>query len=218
MARSRAGPRRRVADLKGILTPAERDDLASLILRILDRMGHQITDAFDSRPVTPVETDNPNHGWIALQLQNRENISLSNKPLAYLAEANKPNNSTSNVATPSKTTKDKTDGRPSNGSIRSSPKAHQIIEKEEHEAMTPQLQELKKELSVVYKKWQTFVTNRIRDVKVTELPQSAQRGDKTAAGAGRGGRWSNRVGRGDRRGGRGRGGFPNQPGMKCIIE
>jgi hypothetical protein len=203
MARSRAGPPRRVVDLKGILSTGQRDDLATLVLRILDKIGHQITDAFDSHPVTPVETKNPNHGWIALQLQGRENDGFPNRPLSPLGVANKPNNGNASAAPPSSGRK----GRPLS-------KAHQIIEKEEQEAMTPQLQELKKELSVVYKKWQMFVTNRIRDVKVTEEAQPGRRGeDGASAVAGRGGRWGNRGGRGDGRGGgRGRGGLSTPPG------
>jgi hypothetical protein len=210
-----------VADLRGVLSLAERDDLANLVLRILDRMGRQFTDAFDSRPVTPVETDNPNHGWIALPLQNRGNVKavvgFPNSPSSSLGEASNPNSSNANVSTSSNTAHDKTASRPGPSNGHSYSRAHQIIEKEENEAMTPQLKELKKELSVVYKKWQTFVANRIRDVKVTDQAQPGQRGVNTAAGgAGRGGRWSNaRGGRGARRGGgRGRGGFPIQPGKK----
>ncbi|PTB79254.1 DUF726-domain-containing protein [Trichoderma longibrachiatum ATCC 18648] len=57
-------------------------------------------------------------------------------------------------------------------------KTREIIEKEEQEAMTPQLRELKKEAMVFFRKWQSTVLQRIRDIAVNEqqAPQGSTRG------------------------------------------
>lgn len=70
--------------------------------------------------------------------------------------------------------------------------------------MTPQLSELKKEALAAFKKWQTLVLQRLRDITVND-PQSTQ---TVARGRGRGGRGGGGFrGRGGRGGGIGRGGL-----------
>ncbi|KAM0486124.1 hypothetical protein ACHAPX_000826 [Trichoderma viride] len=56
------------------------------------------------------------------------------------------------------------------GSSKPFDKTHDIIEKEEKEAMTPQLRELKKEALIFFRKWQTIVLQRVRDIAVSDQP------------------------------------------------
>lgn len=80
-------------------------------------------------------------------------------------------------------------------------KTREIIEKEEKEAMTPQLRELKKEALTFFRKWQTIVLQRLRDIAVNDQPGA----QASSRGRGRGLRGPPRG-----RGGGGRGGGPSR--------
>ncbi|CCF38364.1 hypothetical protein CH063_09466, partial [Colletotrichum higginsianum] len=177
--------RRTQTDLTGVLTIDEKDELISLVSNILDSMQDQISNIFHSPPITPATTEDPQHSWLSLSL-------LKNKASAI---------------SQSQSTANKENTRPSSSSAQQDAgktykKAHDIVEKEEKEAMTPQLQELKKECLVVFQKWQGNVLTRAKDISVKD-PEASSAGP--AGRGGRGGRGT-RGGRGDRgtpQGGRG---------------
>lgn len=171
---------RRAVDLTGCISAAERNDLATLINAITERMHNDISTIFDSPPVSPVMAEDGHH-WLKLPLLHRR--AKENTP---------PNSNTYQNA-----------GRSSDSYNR----AHKSIEKEEKEAMTPHLRELKKEALTFFRKWQASVLQRIRDISVTvQDPMPAQgalrgrgRGASTVRSSVRGGR-SARGGRASRGG------------------
>ncbi|KAK1251060.1 hypothetical protein MKX07_005615 [Trichoderma sp. CBMAI-0711] len=175
MARGRGGSshgQRRPVDLTGIISIAEKNDLLTLINAITERMARDISNVFDSPPVVPIQGDHGHHHWLMIPLlHHRQNRSTSQSH--SLIGLKHPNLS------------------------KSFEKTREIIEKEEQEAMTPQLRELKKEALVFFRKWQSTVLQRIRDIAVNEqqTPQGSTRG------RGRGMRGAPRG-----RGGGGRGG------------
>ncbi|KAF9877786.1 hypothetical protein CkaCkLH20_04921 [Colletotrichum karsti] len=176
------GQRRRTqTDLTGVFTLEEKNEIIKLVSDILDNMQAQISNIFHSPPITPASTENPQHSWLSLSLLKGK----SNKPATSQPQGNSPPSPSADQQNASKTYA----------------KAHEIVEKEEKEAMTPQLQELKKECLVVFNKWQGNVLLRVKDISVQE--PDAQ--EAPAARGGRGGRGS-RGARGDRgapQGGRG---------------
>ncbi|KAK1972140.1 DUF726-domain-containing protein [Colletotrichum sublineola] len=200
MGGSRRPQRRRTqTDLTGVLTLDEKNELISLVSNILDSMQDQISNIFHSPPITPATVEDPNNSWLSLSLFKN----------------------TSNAITQPQSAANKENVRPSSASTQQNAaktynRAHEIVEKEEKEAMTPQLQELKKECLVVFKKWQGNVLTRAKDISVRVPEASTSPTDR----GGRGGRGT-RGGRGDRgtpQGGRaaprGRGGRGGPLGVK----
>ncbi|OHW99888.1 DUF726 domain-containing protein [Colletotrichum incanum] len=186
--------RRTQTDLTGVLTIDEKNELISLVSNILDSMQDQISNIFHSPPITPATTQDPNNSWLSLSLFKN----------------------TANAITQSQNTADKENARPSSASAQQDAgktynRAHEIVEKEEKEAMTPQLQELKKECLVVFRKWQGNVLTRAKDISVRDPEASAApagRGSRGSRGPrdGRGDRGTPKGGRGTPRGRGGRGG------------
>lgn len=186
------GQRRRTqTDLTGVFSVEEKNEVIKLVSDILDSMKDQISNIFHSPPITPASTENPQHSWLSLSLLKGK----SNKPATPQPQGNNPTSpSSADQQNASKTYA----------------KAHGIVEKEEKEAMTPQLQELKKECLVVFNKWQGNVLLRVKDISVKD-PDAPEppatrggRGGRGSRGA-RGDRGAPQGGRGTRRG-RGRGG------------
>ena len=178
MGRGRGGASqqasRRAVDLTGVLAFAEKNDLLTLITAITEKMLKDICNIFDSPPISPIESEHGHHHWLSLpHFHHKENMV----PSCFSA---------------SKSTDDKTYA-----------KTHQIIEKEEKEAMTPQLQELKKEALVFFRKWQNLVLQRVKDISIAEPSSSPA----NARGRGRGNNRGGPRGRGGRGGRTGRGGL-----------
>lgn len=172
-------PPRRPIDLTGALSAAERNDLTTLVNAITEKLHKDISSIFDSPPVTPVDSGHGHHHWLSLPLLHRKE---NKPPSSHMVQAN------------------------SDGS-KSFKKTHQIIEKEEQEAMTPQLRELKKEALIFFRKWQALVLQRMRDISIND-PQVAQGGPRGRGRGFRGGRGEFRGRGGGGRGGRiGRGGL-----------
>ncbi|KXH55109.1 hypothetical protein CNYM01_03003 [Colletotrichum nymphaeae SA-01] len=183
------GQRRRTqTDLTGVLTLDEKNELINLVSNILDSMQDQISNIFHSPPITPATTEDPQHSWLSLSLLKNK---VTSKPATPQSESSANKEDTGSASTSNQ----------QKGGLTYN-KAHEIVEKEEKEAMTPQLQELKKECLVVFRKWQGNVLTRAKDISVKDSEASA-------APAGRGGRGAvrgARGGRGDRgapQGGRG---------------
>lgn len=169
---------RRPVDLTGILSLAEKNDFVTLVNAITENMHRDVSNMFDSPPVRPIRGQTEQHHWLSL-------------PLLHRRESNKENESTLNTFRgngqgPSSTTYEKT---------------HQIIEREENEAMTPQLRELKKEALAYFKKWQGNVLQRLREINVNDSV-SCVSGSRARGRGARGGYRAGRSGRGGR-GGRG---------------
>lgn len=178
MARGRGGgnhSQRRAVDLTGIISIAERNDLETLVKAITERMARDISNIFDSPPVAPIQGDHGHHKWLLLPLlHHKQNRSASHShSLMGLIHAN---------------------------SLNTYDKAREIIEKEEKQAMTPQLRELKKEALGFFDKWQSIVLLRVKNVAVND--QQCFQG--SSRGRGRGLRGAPR-GRGGGIGGRGGG-------------
>jgi hypothetical protein len=161
------------------LTVDEKNDMSMLVNNITDKMMKQIAKIFDSPPVSPATDDEPPHSWIPSFLQ-KENKAPTPKPVPQVPSA-------------------------SQGSPKPYSRAHEIIEKEENEAMTPQLSELKKEALAFFAKWRTGLMTRIRELKVSEQAPSPAPAGRGARGGIRGGRGMPR-GRGVPLPARGRGG------------
>ncbi|KAG6000956.1 hypothetical protein E4U43_001452 [Claviceps pusilla] len=165
---------RRPVDLTGIISPAEKNDFITLVNAITENMHRDMSNMFDSPPVRPIRGEIEQHHWLSLPLLRRRG---SNKENVLALDAFR-NNSHGLSTTTYK-------------------KAHQIIEKEENEAMTPQLRELKKEALAYLRKWQSSVLQRLREINVNDsIPHVS--GSRTR---GRGGaRGGYRAGRGGREG------------------
>ena len=169
MGRGRGGAAqqasRRSIDMTGVLAVAEKNDLITLVTAITEKMLKDICNIFDSPPISPVDSDYGHHHWLLLpRFHHNENIVPS-----CFSGAKAPEDKTYN-------------------------KAHHIIEKEEKEAMTPQLRELKKEALVFFRKWQNLVLQRLKDMSISETPppqantRGRGRGNARGAPRGRGGR------------------------------
>ncbi|KAL6826836.1 hypothetical protein J3E69DRAFT_355100 [Trichoderma sp. SZMC 28015] len=160
MARGRGGgnhSQRRAVDLTGIISIAERNDLETLVKAITERMARDISNIFDSPPVAPIQGDHGHHKWLLLPLlHHKQNRSASHShSLMGLIHANSSN------------TYDE---------------AREIIEKEEKQAMTPQLRELKKEALGFFDKWQSIVLLRVKNVAVND--QQCFQGNSRGRGRG----------------------------------
>ncbi|XP_044724537.1 uncharacterized protein HRG_02433 [Hirsutella rhossiliensis] len=162
---------RRPVDLTGVISIAERNDLTTLVSAITDKMHNDVSAIFDSPPVATLHAGREHHThWLSFAIFG---CHAGDKDMKA-------------SAAPSSQHEVAGDGS------KSFAKAHEIVEKEEAEAMTPQLRELKKEALVFFRKWQNTVIQRTREIHIHETP--------AALGNPRG-----RGGRGPRGGFRGRG-------------
>lgn len=169
---------RRLIDLGETISLAEKKDLLTLVSAITDRQHNDISTIFDSPPVSPVDNNHGHHHWLALPLLCKKESKLNIKTSVHVHKTGPENTNTY-------------------------AKTHDIIEKEEKQAMTPQLRELKKEALAAFKKWQTLVLQRLRDITVSDTqPMQAPmrgrgRGVRGAGGfRGRGSRGGGGIGRG----------------------
>ncbi|KAG5971401.1 hypothetical protein E4U56_006810 [Claviceps arundinis] len=162
-------------DLTGIISSAEKNDLITLVNAITETMHRDMSNMFDSPPVRTICEETEQDHWLSLPLRRRRGSNKEN--LSVLGKFRESLN-----GSPSATYE----------------KAHRTIEKEENEAMTPQLRELKKEALLYFRKWQGSVLQRLREIIVNESVPYAS-GSRTRR---RGVRGGNRGGRSDR-GGRG---------------
>lgn len=158
---------------------AEKNDLIVLTNAVTERLHKDLCVVFDSPPVTPINHDQQgHHHWLAKSLTLHSH-SKHNQKHTELPSSNIQPNTQGDGSQSFKT-------------------AHSIIEKEEQEAMTPQLRELKKEAVASFKKWQNLVLLRIRDLVVQE-PDVSSRPNQRGRG-GRGGERGGLRGRGGRGG------------------
>ncbi|KAG5983930.1 hypothetical protein E4U55_006713 [Claviceps digitariae] len=169
---------RRPVDLTGIISPAEKNDFVTLVNAITENMHRDISNMFDSPPVRPIRGETEQHHWLSLPLLGRRG---SNKENVSALE----------------TFRDKSHGL----STTTYKKTHQIIEKEENEAMTPQLRELKKEALAYFRKWQGNVLQRLREINVNDSIPYISGSRARGRGVVRGGYRAGRGGRGGRGGG-----------------
>lgn len=168
---------RRPVDLTGIISPAEKNDFITLVNAITENMHRDLSNMFDSPPVRPIRGEIEQHHWLSLPLLRRRG---SNKENVLALDAFR-NNSHGLSTTTYK-------------------KAHQIIEKEENEAMTPQLRELKKEALAYLRKWQSSVLQRLREINVNDSIPHVSGSRTRGRGGARGGYRAGRGGRGGRGG------------------
>lgn len=172
----------RPVDLTGIISVAERNDLATLINSITERMHRDMVDIFDSPPVTPIQDDH--HGqnpyyWLLLPRHHEKENAVPKAPSTITVQVD---------------------------DVRTNNKVHHVIEKEQKEqkdqedSVTSQLGELKKETSAFFRKWQANVLQRIKDVHVSESSNARnnQRGrGRGSRGPSRGrGGYAGRISRG----------------------
>ncbi|KAJ6441985.1 Protein SOK1 [Purpureocillium lavendulum] len=124
---------RRPVDLTGVISVAERNDLVTLVSAITEKMHSDINNIFDSPHVRAVDSNDENHSnWSFLAIIHRRRSNKENKPGAVAHSVQDPSG---------------------DGSLTYN-KAHEIVEKEERQAMTPQLSELRKEALMFFRKWQ----------------------------------------------------------------
>lgn len=179
---------RRLVDLTGVISVSERNDLSTLVSAITDKMQNDVSAIFDSPPVTPLHGGRENHShWLSFAIFGCHADMKSS-------------------AAPSSQSKLAGDGS------RTYAKAHEIVLKEEAEAMTPQLRELKKEALVFFRKWQNAIVHRTREIYIHEAP-SAQGNPRGRGGRGPRGGYRGRGARGGA-GGNGRGSSTLAIGMK----
>ncbi|KAH6610190.1 hypothetical protein Trco_000210 [Trichoderma cornu-damae] len=146
MARGRGGGnhgQRRPVDLTGILSTAEKNDLATLVNAITEKMAGDISSTFDSTPAALTQGDHVHQHWLLLHSLQQKQTKIASHSLTGMRQVN---------------------------SEKPYDKTLEVIEKEEKESMTPQLRELKKEALIFFRKWQTTVLQRVRDIAVNDLP------------------------------------------------
>ncbi|PFH56677.1 hypothetical protein XA68_16168 [Ophiocordyceps unilateralis] len=178
----------RRTDLTGLISVAERNDLTTLISAIMDKMHNEISCIFDSPPLTPVLVQQEHHHWLSWAILNCATVD---------SDAESP--------------------QISGDGSKAFAKAHKIVVKEETEAMTPQLRELKKEALLFFTKWQTAVLHRTREINIHDTSAGNHRGGRGTRGGfrGRGARGGGGgYGRGG--GGNGRGGLTLATGPPRI--
>lgn len=152
-------PPRRQIDLTGTLSIAEKNDLMTLVNAITEKMCNEISTIFDSPPVSPVVGEHDHHNWLSLPLLHRRNRKENTIPNSQTLQKGESSDSYK--------------------------MAHNVIEKEEKEAMTPQLRELKKEALAYFRKWQASLLQRLKDIGVNDI-QAAQAPQGSFRGRGRG--------------------------------
>ena len=192
MGRARnSGPSRRGVDLTGIITFAEKEDLIILVSRITEKMIRQISDVFDAPPPMPSDSGSSNTSttWVTISVPI-ENLNLGDKSENPHEDDETTESAAAGV--------DVHDIDPALSPTLDMPSTTS-------DAPTPQLGELKKELFVIFKKWQSIVLQRVRDIRVAAeaLPQDCHDSQSFFVGRGRG----YPRGRGAVRGNRGRGGM-----------
>ncbi|RCI16514.1 hypothetical protein L249_2414 [Ophiocordyceps polyrhachis-furcata BCC 54312] len=148
---------RRHTDLTGLISLAERNDLTTLVSAITDKMHNDISCIFDSPPVTPVLDHHDHHHWLSLALFKCAIVESDAKSSPQI----------------------------SGDGSKAFAKAHKIVVKEEAEAMTPQLRELKKEALLFFRKWQTALLQRTREIHITD-PTAPQGNPRPRGARGRG--------------------------------
>lgn len=171
------GASRRPVDLTGAISAAERNDLSTLVNAITDRMNNGISNIFDSPPVSPVQDEFHQHHWLSLSLKDRQDKENRSPSL-----------------------------RQTNGSAASKAAIddHLATEHSNADGITPQLQELRKEALVSFRRWQALVITRLREISVNDAGvnnQLAFRGRGRGFRGVRGTRGAVRGGRGGGRGG-----------------
>ncbi|KAJ4153131.1 hypothetical protein LMH87_009635 [Akanthomyces muscarius] len=173
-------PPRRMVDLTGIISSTERSDLIILVTAITEKMYRDINGLFDSPPIPYMEGEGRDRNWLALALREQQSSDKEN-------------------AVPPKTFAN----RPVGSAVRK-PSLHE----EEDDETPPQLQELRREAVAFFRKWQSSLLQRVKELAVTTVEE-----DVASRGRGRGSRGAPR-GRAERggRGGRVRGGRPNGRG------
>lgn len=181
------GPSRRGVDLTGIISFAEKEDLAILVSRITEKMIRQMGEVFDSSTPIPSGPGAPSaNTWVTISIP-MERLGKDDKP-DIKSESNEAAGGTS-LDTADHYTK-----------TILSPALNMPITTQ----CQSQLSELKKELFAVFKKWQGVVLQRVRDIRVMETTLQDHFEDQNFfGGRGRG----YRGGRAGGRGGRGRGGM-----------
>lgn len=200
------GPSRRGVDLTGIITFAEKEDLVILVSRITEKMIRQIGDVFDCPPPSPSDSGSSNAStWVTISIPI-ESLGLNDK--------------CQNPQEGDETTEVTAVGAAGHG-VKPSPSPSLDMPSTTNDGPPSQLGELKKELFVIFKKWQSIVLQRVRDIRVAADPPSTDfDGQCFSVGRGRG----YRSGRGGGRGYRGRGGLVVQStgkqyrqGCRCAL-
>lgn len=171
---------RRIIDLSGCISHGEKVNLSILVTAITDRMNDQISDIFDSPPVTPTGRDHE-FNWLMFPISNPAPAGAWNKAAPRKKGFQCPKTFGGNhMVSMSTITDDRT--------------------------QSPQLQELKKEALVSFVKWQTNLLQKLREIEVRDPqahlgPMGAPRGRGRGAPRGGGGRGLDRNGNGGGRGG-----------------
>lgn len=181
---------RRPVDLTGFISVAEKNDLVTLISAITDKMHNDISTVFDFPSVAPA------YGQDEL-LRSVQSVSLHQRPDNQWPDFDKENNKPAAPAQPrpSATVDGPNTYTPTRGAAG----------QEGPGPMTTQLQELKKEAVMFFRKWQNAITQRAREITVIESTPSPQastprgrggRGPQGGSLRGRGGRSGASTGRG----------------------
>ncbi|KAH6676079.1 DUF726 domain-containing protein [Plectosphaerella plurivora] len=186
MAGSRGGkkppfPRsNRTTDITGVLSVEEKVALGNLVAEIAARMDGRIVSRFDNVRV-PITTENPQHSLLVPFLKPTDDSNKENHP---------PSSSQRNrVPTGPRTSKPS--GRAPLATRGNQTGATAVNTTTQKPQGGPAAQEMKKELLVVYQKWQSNLISRVKDLSVKEPPAvsaSAVRGGRGGRGRGRGGR------------------------------
>ncbi|KAK3946207.1 hypothetical protein QBC46DRAFT_335646 [Diplogelasinospora grovesii] len=209
---SRPSTPKQEVDLSKLLNPAEKGELIALVNKVTDGMQKQIVQVFDSTGVDgDAGTARPSF-WSKLPAHLKD-LSLGRPEQQPL----QPQQQSAQNAQTRPTAKNKTvaarkenlpPGQPQktatciNDNTNLQQDASNFvnkIEEEDKSALSPRLQELKKEILAHFKKWQTAVQKRVGDISVKRTNSSnsndAQNGQSSSAGLNRGG-GSNRKRRG----------------------
>ncbi|KAJ9149285.1 DUF726-domain-containing protein [Pleurostoma richardsiae] len=149
---------KREADLTGLLTPGQKAELVQLVTRVTDRLYKQLNDIFDCPPLSD-----------SMNIQNRLKTWLVVPPQLSLNADSSQSDQKEDTKAP-----ELQRGKDNDLAHQDEARAQGVIEKEEREALTPSMSELKKEVLVHFKKWQTSMLKRVSDISVSNTTQQRQ--------------------------------------------
>jgi len=163
------GAFRREIDLSGLLTPAQKTELVQLVNTLTDNMQQQITSIFEL-PLAPT----------FLGSAEAEEANVWGPPVGA--------NNAKSIAVPTKTPPEPAEGF-TTGRLPRDPHATgevaaMIVNKRENEIAKKVQVELKKDVILAFKKWQTAVLKRVSDISAgREYPSQSRRPTPVAARA-----------------------------------
>lgn len=178
---------KRDVDLSSLLTFAEKTEMVAFVARVTDTMQKHLTQVFDSTGIEDNLGPTRISFWARLPSHLRDLSLVKPEKPERCPEVHSGNTQKENV---------KPSNRPTGtapGTDNTVPNAGIMFDRTEEQNIGPRLQELKKEMLLHFKKWQTAVHKRVNDISVKRGPDQGGQ----SSGGPRRGPSSNNKGRRD---------------------